>query len=156
GDSFYVVFPSATAAVKCGIALVTAAAEATLDQPELPIKVGVGVHAGETAESAEGYVGSAVNVAARLCSAAGPGEVLVSETVRGLTRTGGEIRYVSRGNRKLKGIDEPMAVYAAQAASGVSVVATTRPSARSWIGPIGAVAFAALVLVVVAVFLTAP
>ena len=33
-----------------------------------------------------GYVGSAVNIAARICAQAGPGEVLVSETVRALTR----------------------------------------------------------------------
>ena len=57
GDSFYVVFPSATAAVKCGIALVEAATKASHDQPDLPIHVGVGIHAGETADDDEGYVG---------------------------------------------------------------------------------------------------
>ena len=91
GDNFYVVFPSASEAVRCGLALVAAAAAATTEHPERPITVGVGVHAGETAETPEGYVGSAVNLAARLCAQAGPGEVLVSDTVRGLTRTGGEI-----------------------------------------------------------------
>ncbi|MGH2407919.1 MAG: hypothetical protein ACRDF7_07580, partial [Candidatus Limnocylindrales bacterium] len=45
------------------------------------------------------------------------GEVLVSDTVRGLTRTGGDIRYIARGRRRLKGITEPMAVYAAVDAS---------------------------------------
>ena len=84
---------------------------------------GVGVHAGETAETAEGYVGSAVNLAARLCAAAGAGEVLVSDTVRGLTRTSGEMAFTSRGRKQLKGIAEPIAVYAATAA---------RPATPGW------------------------
>ncbi|MGH2407814.1 MAG: adenylate/guanylate cyclase domain-containing protein, partial [Candidatus Limnocylindrales bacterium] len=113
GDSFYVVFPSASGAVGCGIAIVAAAASATAEHPDLPIHAAVGVHAGETAETEGGFVGSAVNVAARLCAAAAAGEVLVSDTVRGLTRTGGDIRYIARGRRRLKGITEPMAVYAA-------------------------------------------
>ena len=155
GDSFYVVFPSATGAVKCGIALVAAAAQASQDAPELPINVGVGIHAGETADSDEGYVGSAVNVAARLCSAAGAGEVLVSETVRGLTRTGGEIQYVPRGTKRFKGISEPIAVFAATTATGTSAV-RVQPRAfgrsRSLLG--GALAGAALLVVATALVLT--
>jgi class 3 adenylate cyclase len=83
GDSFYVVFPSASAAVQCGLAILAAAA--TPGGP--PIQVGIGVHAGETVATAEGYVGSAVNVAARVCSQAQSGELLVTDTVRALTRT---------------------------------------------------------------------
>ncbi len=128
GDSFYVVFPSASAAVRCGLALVAAAASATAEYPERPIAVGVGVHAGETVETAEGYVGSAVNLAARLCAIAGPGEVLVSDTVRGLTRTSVEATFTSRGRKQLKGIAEPIAVYAATPASaGAGVAPPPRP-----------------------------
>jgi class 3 adenylate cyclase len=150
GDSFYVVFPSATAAVKCGIALVDAAAKASHDRPDLPIHVGVGIHAGETAESDEGYVGSAVNVAARLGAAANAGEVLVSETVRGLTRTGGEVRYVSIGNRRFKGISEPIAVFAAVDAGGDSIGRGRR--SRLAVGWRGAAIAAVLVATLVIVF----
>ena len=87
GDSFYVVFGSVSGAVRCGLALVAEAAAASGEHPEEPIRVGVGIHAGETVELDDGYVGSAVNIAARLCAQAGPGEVIVSETVRALTRT---------------------------------------------------------------------
>ncbi len=129
GDSFYVVFPSASEAVRCGLALVTAAAGATADHPARPIAVGVGVHAGETAETPEGYVGSAVNLAARLCAGAAAGEVLVSDTVRGLTRTGGEVSFISHGRKHLKGIAEPIHVYAATAAipGAAGVVPPARP-----------------------------
>src|SRR3954452_18302666 len=50
GDSFYVVFPSASGAVQCGLAILAAAATATetADTSGTPIRVGIGVHAGET------------------------------------------------------------------------------------------------------------
>ena len=69
GDSFYVVFDSVSGAVRCGLAITTAA-RAAADEP---IRVGVGIHAGETIEADGGYVGSPVNIAARICAQAGPG-----------------------------------------------------------------------------------
>ena len=68
GDSFYVVFSSVSAAVRCGLAISADAAAASSDRPDEPIQVGVGIHAGETVESDGGYVGSAVNIAARICA----------------------------------------------------------------------------------------
>src|SRR4051794_9419772 len=111
GDSFYVVFPSASSAVRCGLAIVRATADEAPESGGPPITVGVGIHAGETVETAEGYVGSAVNIAARVCSQAQAGEVLVTDTVRGLIRTVAQVRFVERGPRKLKGIEEPMVLY---------------------------------------------
>ena len=114
GDSFYVVFPSASSAVQCGLAILRAAAERGRERGA-PIRVGIGVHAGETVETAEGYVGSAVNVAARVCSQAGPGELLVTDTVRALTRTFLPVRFTDRRTRRLKGIAEPMVLYRVEA-----------------------------------------
>ena len=115
GDSFYVVFDSVSAAVRCGLAIVAAAGAASSEQLAQPIAVGIGIHAGETIETSEGYVGSSVNIAARLCALALAGEVLVSDTVRALTQTVLPVRFVSRGRRKLKGIEEPVAVFAVEA-----------------------------------------
>ena len=112
GDSFYVVFQSASSAVECGLALVEQAADATSRRPERPIHVGVGVHAGETVETDEGYIGSAVNVAARVCSVARAGELAVTATVYGLVRTALAVHFVPRGTPRLKGIDQPIAIYA--------------------------------------------
>jgi class 3 adenylate cyclase len=120
GDSFYVVFPSVAAAVECGIAIVTAAvAASTADRP---IRVGIGVHAGETVETDEGYVGSAVNVAARVCSQARAGEVLVTDTVRALTRTHLTVRFHDRRTKRLKGVAEPVVLYTASPSSGFPTV----------------------------------
>jgi branched-chain amino acid transport system substrate-binding protein len=114
GDSFYVVFDSVAAAVRCGLAIAVAAAAASSERPEQPINVGIGIHAGETIETSEGYVGSSVNIAARICALASPGEVLVSDTVRALTQTLLPVRFVPRGRRKLKGIEEPLALFAVE------------------------------------------
>jgi hypothetical protein len=128
---------------------VAAAAEATASDPSLPIAAGVGVHAGETQSTDEGPVGSAVNIAARLAARAGPGEVLVTETVRGLTRTSGTVRYVARGTPRLKGIAEPVAVYAATAATGAQAAPYRRGrvSSTAAAGLVAAIALVSLVVV---------
>ncbi len=127
GDSFYVVFPSASAAVSGGMAILEAAAAPGGEPGTDAIRVGIGVHAGETAESTEGFVGSAVNIAARICALAGPGELMVSDTVRSLTRTFLGLQFVPRGRRRLKGIAEPVLVYQVlpSAPAGGSVTART-------------------------------
>ena len=112
GDSFYVVFPSASTAVQCGLAILAAAAQKSGDGVQ--IRVGIGVHAGETVQTGEGYVGSAVNVAARVCSQAQAGELLVTDTVRALTRTHIPVRFTNRRARRLKGIAEAVVMYRAE------------------------------------------
>ena len=72
-----------------------------------------------------GYVGSAVNIAARICAQAASGEVLVSETVRALTRSVLPVRFEPRGRRPLKGIADPIALFA---------VVETAPGAAPWTG----------------------
>lgn len=115
GDSFYVVFSSVSEAVRAGLAIRDAAAEASAASGAHPIRVGIGVHAGETQDGADGIVSSAVNIAARVCAVAEPGEVLVTDTVRALTRTFLPFAFVPRGSRRLKGIAEPVRLFAVQA-----------------------------------------
>jgi branched-chain amino acid transport system substrate-binding protein len=121
GDSFYVVFNSVSSAVRCGLAITTDATAASVEQPQAPIRVGIGIHAGETVESEGGYVGSPVNIAARICAQAAANEVLVSETVRALTLSLLPVRFRSRGRRTLKGIAEPIELFAVtEAAEGAA------------------------------------
>ncbi len=112
GDSFYVVFAAVSDAVQCGLAIAAEARAASIERPEAPIAVGIGIHAGETIETPDGYVGGSVNIAARLCALAGAGEVLVSDTVRALTYTVLSVSFVPRGKKALKGVTDPVAVYA--------------------------------------------
>jgi class 3 adenylate cyclase len=113
GDAIHAVFPSASGAVLCGLEIVDAAAALNAKEPGRPLGLGVGVHAGDAVETAEGYIGSAVNLASRLCAAAQPGEVLVTATVKNMTQSSIPVGYMARGRRRLKGIREPVEVFAA-------------------------------------------
>jgi class 3 adenylate cyclase len=146
GDAIHAVFPSASSAVLCGLEIVDAAAELNAQEPDRPLGLGVGVHAGEAVETAEGYIGRAVNIASRLCAAAKPGEVLVSSTVKGITQSSIPVGFIPRGRRRLKGIQDPIVVYAVtrdQAARG------TREMPRPMV--LGAAGIAAAAVVAIAV-----
>jgi branched-chain amino acid transport system substrate-binding protein len=151
GDSFYVVFTSVSAAVQCGLAI---AAEAGSGSPVAdgtrhePIAVGIGIHAGETIETPEGYVGGPVNIAARICALARPGDVLVSDTVRALTATVLPVIFTPLGRRQLKGVKESLLLYRVAAADPAALA---RASSRRRRALAARVAALAAVLVLLAV-----
>ncbi len=156
GDGFHAVFPSASSAVMCGLAIVDAAREATEARPDRPIRVGVGIHAGEAVETPEGFIGSAVNMASRVCAAASPGEVLVTGTVRGIIQASIEVGFASRGKQRLKGMNEPVELFAVN--RGLSV-GGGRKLGRGALAAIGLGAVAILAIAVLALALpglTAP
>ena len=159
GDSFFVAFPSASSAVRCGLDIVQAAAVATREDPAAPVRVGIGIHAGETVEGSEGYVGSAVNLAARVCAQARAGEVVVTDTVRSLTRTSLGVGFSDRGRRRLKGIAEPVQLYlvspVAEERRLRSVAHRTRWAGRG-VAAVAVVALVALAGVGAARWLTTP
>lgn len=109
GDSFFVVFDSARQAVACGIGLQQAATAASTS--DRPIRVGVGIHAGEPVPHEGQFVGSAVNVAARLAQNAAAGDLLISDTVRGLLRTS-DLPPLEERAVTMKGITDPPRAYA--------------------------------------------
>lgn len=129
GDSFYVVFTSPSSALECGLAILDEARRSTIPDGT-KIAVGIGVHAGETMELDDGYVGSAVNIAARLCSIAAAGELLTSEAVRSLTRSYLDVLFISVGHRRLKGIAGSVPVYRVLPAGATP---SRRMSIASWI-----------------------
>ncbi len=106
GDGFLATFDGPARAVRCACAIADAV------RP-FDIQVRSGLHTGEI-ETAENDVhGIAVHIAARVAALAGPGEVLVSRTVRDLV-AGSGLRFEERGKHSLKGINEPMDLYAAR------------------------------------------
>jgi class 3 adenylate cyclase len=109
GDSFYVVLPSASSALRCGLDILSACKEPA-DGGEA-IGLGIGIHAGESVAHEGDFVGSAINIAARICALASPGEVLVTGTIRELTRSIVPAGFVFVGRRRLKGLDQPVEVF---------------------------------------------
>ena len=70
---------------------------------ELGIEIRAGVHAGEVEHEGEDLVGITIYVGARVAEMAGPGEVLVSSTVRDLV-AGSGITFTDRGTHILSGL----------------------------------------------------
>ena len=55
-----------------------------------------------------------MHIGARVCSLAAAGEVLATRTVRDLT-VGSDLRFSDRGDQDLKGVPEPVRIYASRA-----------------------------------------
>ena len=81
----------------------------------LGLEVRAGIHTGECELVGEKIAGLAVNVGARVSGAAGPGEVLVSSTVKDLV-AGSGISFEERGTHELKGVPGEWRLYAVSSA----------------------------------------
>jgi class 3 adenylate cyclase len=104
GDGFFARFDGPARAIAC--------AEAILERVSaLGLEVRAGIHTGECERVGEKVAGLAVNVGARVSGAAGPGEVLVSGTVKDLV-AGSGIDFVDRGTHELKGVPGEWRLYA--------------------------------------------
>ncbi|HCG01356.1 MAG TPA: hypothetical protein DEV93_12520, partial [Chloroflexi bacterium] len=77
---------------------------------ELPLRAGIGLDAGEAVAFREAYRGGALNLAARLCSLAGPGEIFASESLFHLAGAVEGLESRDRGMVALKGIPESIRV----------------------------------------------
>jgi class 3 adenylate cyclase len=112
GDAFFFAFPRARDAVAAAVEVQRAHAAA--EWPESSrVRVRIGVHTGEPAVGAEGYLGLDVVRAARICTAGRGGGVLLSEATRALLGSAlpEGVSVFPLGERQLKGIDEPERVY---------------------------------------------
>jgi class 3 adenylate cyclase len=96
GDGFFATFDGPARAIRCGQAIIAAL------EP-LGIEVRIGIHIGECELHEEKVAGMAVIVGARIAAEAGPGEVLVSGTVRDLV-AGSGLEFIDRGQHELKGL----------------------------------------------------
>jgi uncharacterized protein (TIGR00369 family) len=96
GDGFVASFDSPDRAVECAVTI-------REDVRALGIRVRAGIHTGEC-EVRDGELGGvALHIASRVMQEAGPGEVLVSSTVKDLT-VGSPREFHARGIRTLKGV----------------------------------------------------
>jgi class 3 adenylate cyclase len=105
GDGVLAVFTSARQAIDCALRCDAAS------QP-LGLKLHLGIHAGDVIREGNNVYGGAVNIAARVASASAPGEILVSDIVRGLARTSAGVIFDDRGEHELKGVGEPQRLFA--------------------------------------------
>jgi class 3 adenylate cyclase/tetratricopeptide (TPR) repeat protein len=114
GDEALSVFSSTRQALWASIELNAYFVRESAVDGAPPIQIGIGLDAGEAIPVDGGYRGAALNLAARLCSLAGPGEILATETVTNLVRKVDGLTYVDRGSAQLKGFSDPVRVLGIQ------------------------------------------
>jgi class 3 adenylate cyclase/tetratricopeptide (TPR) repeat protein len=110
GDEALAVFASSRRALRAAAGLQGRLAERVRADPSLPLRAGIGLDAGEAIPLEGGYRGAALNRAARLCSLAAAGEVLVTDGVVHLAGRLDGVEYVERGEVQLKGFATPVKV----------------------------------------------
>ncbi|HEY7356003.1 MAG TPA: helix-turn-helix domain-containing protein [Ktedonobacterales bacterium] len=114
GDEALCCFRSARQALQAATELQEEFLQATRINPDIPLVVGIGLDVGEAVPVDKGFRGAALNLAARLCSLAGPGDVLVSEAVAHIARKVDGLSYYPWGLAELKGFDDPVRVIRVQ------------------------------------------
>ena len=107
GDGVFATFDGPARAIRCGSAVADTVRG-------LGIAVRVGIHSGECEVIGEKVGGIAVHTGARIAGQAGPGEVLVSSTVKDLV-AGSGIRFEDRGRHSLKGVPGEWSLFAVAA-----------------------------------------
>ena len=112
GDAFFFAFQRARDAVGAAVRVQRDHAE-TAWPDGADVRVRIGLHTGEPAVGDEGYLGIDVVRAARICTVARGGHVLVSETTRALVRSTlpDGVSVAPAGERQLKDFDEPERIY---------------------------------------------
>lgn len=103
GDGFLATFDGPARAIRCASAIIDAVRGLGLD-------VRCGLHTGEIELVDSDVAGLAVHITARVAAMAGPGEVLVSRTVKDLV-AGAQLDFTHRGVHRLKGVPDPWEIY---------------------------------------------
>ena len=103
GDGIFAAFGSAVSAGEAALQIQRALAGAE-------VRVRIGLNAGEPIAEDDDYFGTAVQLAARVCDRAEPGQVLVSNVVRELC-AGKTFAFTDQGEATLKGFPEPVRLF---------------------------------------------
>ena len=109
GDGFMASFSSAARALECAVAIQRAFAAHNASAEE-PIRVRIGLNAGEPIAEEKDLFGTAVILAERIAAQAEGGEILVANVVRELAAGKGFL-FSDRGEVVLRGFEDPVRLY---------------------------------------------
>jgi len=110
GDGIMASFISVTDAVECAIAIQKAFDKHNHTNPDEELHLRIGISAGEPIEEHGDLFGSAVQLAARLCAHAEPGQILVAQIVKDMCK-GKTLPFSDMGKVSMKGFDQSVPVY---------------------------------------------
>ncbi|MEW2913812.1 adenylate/guanylate cyclase domain-containing protein [Leisingera sp. JC11] len=111
GDGFLLEFPTSLQAVKAALLISkkTAASSASRAGPHLSLRMGI--HSGNVIASGGDLFGNCVNIAARLESLAGPGEICVSGKVQAQVRGRINASFDDLGLQVIRNISDPVRIF---------------------------------------------
>jgi class 3 adenylate cyclase len=109
GDGFMAAFPSVVGAIR-GAMEIQQRLSGGNEGAGVPVRVRIGIAAGEPVTERNDLFGATVQLAARLCARAEPGGILVASAVHELALGKGFV-FHSRGRLHLKGFESPMAAF---------------------------------------------
>ena len=119
GDAFFAAFGGAKQAVLCALDIQRALA-AHPWPGGAQVRVRIGIHTGQAVPAGGAYTGLAVHRAARICAAAGGGQVLISQATQTLIEDEEEgepgFTLVDVGEHQLKDLDRPVRLFQLAAA----------------------------------------
>ena len=113
GDGIMASFASVPRAVECGMTIQRELHAHNTRRPEEALHLRIGLSAGEPVEEHGDLFGKAVQLAARLCAHADPGQILIAQAVRDECPDG-TAPVSDRGEITPKGFDQPVPVYAVE------------------------------------------
>lgn len=117
GDGILASFNSVSIAIDCALRIQNGFDE-PLPRDSAEPRVSIGISAGEPVSEHRDLYGAAVNLAARICAQAAPGQILVSSAVRDLA-VGKPIVFADHGPIALKGFDDPVRLFEVPLAAAI-------------------------------------
>ena len=110
GDGIMASFTTASAALDCAIAIQRGVADHVEAHPDTPLALYVGLNAGEPIAEEGDLFGTSVDLAARICDHAEPGQIVASDVVRQLA-AGKDFLFADLGETALRGFEDPVKLW---------------------------------------------
>ncbi len=110
GDGIMAAFAMASHSLDCSITIQRGVAAYNEEHSELPFAIYIGLNAGEPIAENEDLFGTSVDLAARICDFADPGQILASDVVRQLV-AGKHFLFADHGTSELRGMEDPIKLW---------------------------------------------
>jgi class 3 adenylate cyclase len=110
GDGIMASFTTTSSALTCATAIQRAFAEHNEREPAARVRVRIGLNAGEPVAEDGDLFGTSVQLAARVCARAEPGQILAANVVRELA-AGKQFLFADHGDVLLRGFEDPVRIF---------------------------------------------
>jgi len=110
GDGIMAAFGMASHGLDCAIAIQRGVEAYSIEHPDYPLSIYIGLNAGEPIAENEDLFGTSVDLAARICDSADAGQILASDVIRQLV-AGKHYLFADHGHSDIRGMEEPIRLW---------------------------------------------